>query len=76
MTSVLDKVRRIKWVRQYQMVQRLVSLVPYDLSVAFVVNPSNFEKTSFGTLVAENRGINARAFVIMQDASDWLQQQE
>ena len=76
MTSVLDKVRRIKWVRQYQMVQRLVSLVPYDLSVAFVVNPSNFEKTSFGTLVAENRGINARAFVIMQYASDWLQQQE
>jgi hypothetical protein len=70
MTGVLDKVS------QYEMVQRLVTLVPYDLAVAFVVNPSNFEETSFGTLVAENRGINARAFVIMQDACEWLQQQQ
>ena len=69
MTSVLDKVG------QYQMVQRLVSLVPYDLAIAFVVNPANFEETSFGVLVAENRGINTRAFTSLEEASEWLQTQ-
>ena len=67
MTSVLDKVS------QYQMVQRLVSHVPYDLAIAFVFNPEHFEETSFGVLVAENRGINVRAFTTLEEASEWLQ---
>ena len=56
------------------MVQSLVSLVPYDLFVAFVVNEDNFEDTSFGVLVAENRGINIKAFLHVDEARDWLQQ--
>ena len=70
MTDVLDKIS------QYEMVQRLVSLVPYNLSVAFVVDPSNYAETSFGTLVAENRGINVKAFTLQKDAEEWLQLQE
>ena len=66
-TSVLDKVG------QYQMVQRLVSHVPYDLAIAFVFSPEHFEETSFGVLVAENRGINVRAFTTLEEASEWLQ---
>ena len=66
-TSVLDKVG------QYEMVQRLVSQVPHDLTIAFVVNPAHFEETSFGVLVAENRGINVRVFTTIEQASEWLQ---
>ncbi len=70
MTAVLDKVS------QYEMVQHLVSLVPYDLSIAFVVNEDNFEDTSFGVLVAENRGVNIKAFLLVDEAREWLQQQD
>jgi hypothetical protein len=66
-SSVLDKVS------QYQMVQRLISHVPYDLAIAFVFSPELFEETSFGVLVAENRGINVRAFTTLEEASEWLQ---
>jgi len=68
MTAALDKVS------QYEMVQQLVSLVPYDLFVAFVVNEDNFEDTSFGVLVAENRGMHIKAFLQMDEAREWLQQ--
>ena len=68
MTAVLDKVS------QYEMVRQLVSLVPYDLFVAFVVNEDNFEDTSFGVLVAENRGMNIKAFLLLDEAREWLQQ--
>lgn len=67
MTSVLDKVS------QYEMVQQLVSLVPFDLSIAFVVDEDNFEDTSFGVLVAENRGMNIKAFLHEGEARKWLQ---
>lgn len=70
MTAVLDKVS------QYEMVQHLLSLVPYDLSIAFVVNEDNFEDTSFGVLVAENRGMNIKAFLLVDEAREWLQQQD
>jgi hypothetical protein len=69
MTAVLDKVS------QYEMVQNLVSLVPHDLSIAFVVNEDNYGDTSFGVLVAENRGINIKAFMDTDEAIKWLQQQ-
>jgi hypothetical protein len=67
MTGVLDKVG------QFEMVKRLLSLVPYDLNIAFVVNPAFYEETSFGTMVAENRGIHVKAFTSEEDASEWLQ---
>jgi hypothetical protein len=69
MTAVLDKVS------QYEMVQNLVSLVPHDLSIAFVVNEANFEDTSFGVLVAENRGMSIEIFHHEGEARKWLQQQ-
>ncbi len=69
MTAVLDKVS------QYEMVRHLVSLVPYDLSIAFVVNEENHEDAAFGVLVAGNRGMNIKVFMDVDEAREWLQQQ-
>lgn len=66
MTDVLDIVS------QYQMVQRLRPLIPYQLSVAIVANPDHYKDTSFGSMVAENRGIKVRVFTSMEDAMEWL----
>ena len=66
MTDVLDIVS------QYQMVQRLRPLIPYQLSVAIVANPDHYQDTSFGTMVAENRGIRVKVFTTMEDAKEWL----
>jgi hypothetical protein len=60
-------------VGQFEMVKRLLSLVPYDLNIAFVVNPDFYEETSFGTMVAENRGVHVKAFTSEEDAREWLQ---
>lgn len=65
-TDVLDIVS------QYQMVQRLRPLIPYQLSVAIVANPEHYQDTSFGSMVAENRGINVRVFTAIEDAMEWL----
>jgi len=69
MTAVLDNIG------QYEMVQRLISLVPYQFSIAMVVNPANYQETSFGTMVAANRGIHIKTFKSRKLASEWLQQQ-
>ena len=69
-TSVLDKVKT------YEMVQRLISLVPFSLRIAYVINPDYVEDVSFGVLVAENRGIHVKAFLSMEPAREWVMQQE
>ena len=66
LTNVLDTVG------QYEMVTRLVSMVPYPIEVAMVVNPANYKETSFGTMVAENRGIKIRTFTSESEAREWL----
>lgn len=68
MTAVLDPVS------QYQMVQRLKSLIPYELSIALVANMNHYQDTSFGGLVAENRGLNVRVFTSVEAALEWLYQ--
>lgn len=70
MTAVLDHVS------QYQMVQRLKSLIPYELSIALVANMEHYEDTSFGGMVAENRGVNIRIFTSVEAALEWLHQQQ
>jgi len=70
LTGVLDKVMT------YEMVQRLLSLVPYHLRIAYVINPDYVEDVSFGVLVAENRGIHVKAFLSMEPAREWVMQQE
>ena len=70
MTAVLDPVN------QYQMVQRLKSLIPYELSIALVANMEHYEDTSFGGMVAENRGVNIRIFTSVEAALVWLHQQQ
>ncbi len=69
-TSVLDKVKT------YEFVQRLLSLVPYNLCIAYVINPDYIEDVSFGVLVAENRGIHVKAFLSMEPAREWVTKQE
>ena len=69
-TSVLDKGG------QYNMVQQLTSLVPHDIFIAFVASPEHFADTSFGALVAENRGMHIKAFTSVVEAKEWLQEQE
>ncbi|MEA1889772.1 MAG: hypothetical protein U9N50_08345 [Pseudomonadota bacterium] len=69
LTGVLDKVKT------YEMVKRLQSLVPYTLSIAYVINPENLEDVSFGVLVAENRGIHVKAFLSKELAYAWLLEQ-
>ena len=68
LTSVLDTVG------QYEMVTRLVAKVHSYLKVAMVVNPANYAETSFGSMVAENRGINIRVFTSLAEARGWLNQ--
>ncbi|MFW2438216.1 MAG: hypothetical protein ACN4GR_02470 [Arenicellales bacterium] len=68
LTGVLDKVMT------YEMVQRLLSLVPYHLRIAYVINPDYVEDVSFGVLVAENRGIHVKAFLSMEPAREWVMQ--
>ena len=70
LTGVLDKVKT------YEFVQRLLSLVPYHLRIAYVINPDYVEDVSFGVLVAENRGIHVKAFLSMEPAREWVMQQE
>ncbi len=69
MTAALDEVS------QYQMVQRLLSQIPDGLDVAIVVNSRNYRETSFGVLVAENRGVHIKMFTEIEPAREWLQQQ-
>ena len=69
MSAVLDTVG------QYEMVQRLISLIPYQLSIALLTNPDHFQDTSFGTMVAENRGVHIKTFTSAELASQWLQNQ-
>jgi len=69
MTAALDEVN------QYQMVQRLLSQIPDGLDVAIVVNSKNYRETSFGVLVAENRGVHIKMFTEIESAREWLQQQ-
>ena len=69
MTTVLDTIG------QYEMAQRLISLVPYQFSFAMVVNPANYQETSFGTTVAANRGIHIETFKSRKLACEWLQHQ-
>ena len=69
-TSVLDHVS------QYEMVQRLKSLIPYDLSIALVASREHYQDTSFGGMVAENRGVNIRIFTSVETALEWLHQQQ
>ena len=59
-------------VSQYEMVQRLKSLIPYELSIALLANIDHYQDTSFGGMVAENRGINVKVFTSAQDALAWL----
>ena len=68
-TAVLDKIG------QYQMVQRLLEQVPSQLSIAIVASPAHYEETSFGTMVAENRGIHVKLFTSMKLAKEWLLEQ-
>jgi hypothetical protein len=70
MTGVLDKIG------QYELVTRLAAIAPHDLKVAIVVNPDNYQETSFGTMVAENRGFKIDAFTSLDDAHVWLQLEE
>lgn len=70
MSDVLDKIG------QYELVTRLAAIAPHDLKVAIVVNPNNYQETSFGTMVAENRGFKINAFTSMDDAHEWLQLEE
>lgn len=70
LTGVLDKVKT------YEFVQRLLSLVPFSLCIAYVINPDYIEDVSFGVLVAENRGIHVKAFLSMEPAREWVMQQE
>ena len=67
MTDVLDKIG------QYELVTRLAAIAPHHLTVAIVVNPDNYQETSFGTIVAENRGFKISAFSSKDDAYEWLQ---
>ena len=67
-SAVLDRVE------QYQMVQRLASMVPYQLSIALLSAIDHLQDTSFGTLVAENRGIKIKVFTSKEGALMWLQQ--
>ena len=69
-SAVLDRVG------QYQMVQRLSSIVPHQLSIALLSAIDNLQDTSFGTLVAENRGIKVRLFTSKENALEWLNQQQ
>ena len=69
MTGVLDKIG------QYELVRRLAMNAPHDLKVAMVVNQDNYQDTSFGTLVAENRGYHIKAFTELADAQEWLAKQ-
>lgn len=68
LTGVLDKVKT------YEMVQRLLSLIPYHLRIAYVINPDYEENVSFGVLVAENRGIQVKAFLSIEPAREWVMQ--
>ena len=70
MTDVLDKIG------QYELVTRLAAIAPHHLKVAIVVNPDNYQETSFGTMVAENRGFKISAFTSMDDAHQWLRIEE
>ena len=69
MTAVLDTIGHD------EMAQRLISVVPYQFSIAMVVNPANYKETSFGTMVAANRGTHIKTFKSRNLASEWLQQQ-
>jgi len=62
-------------VNQYQMVQRLLDQIPWGMDVAIVVNSKNYRETSFGVMVAENRGVHIRVFTEIESAREWLQQQ-
>ena len=67
MTGVLDKIG------QYELVRRLAMNAPHDLKIALVVNPDNYQDTSFGALVAENRGYHIRAFTDLSEARQWVE---
>ena len=69
MTSALDEVS------QYQMVQRLLAQIPDNLDIAIVVNLENYKESSFGVMVAENRGVHIRIFTELEPAREWLAQQ-
>jgi hypothetical protein len=40
--------------------------------VAFVVRPEQAYQKSFGAMVAQNRGVNARVFTNVEDAEEWF----
>jgi len=69
MTASLDEVG------QYQMVQRLLNQIPYELDIAMVINAANYRETSFGVMVAENRGVHIKIFTEIGPAREWLEQQ-
>ncbi len=69
MSASLDEVS------QYQMVQRLLTQVPYEMDVAIVANADNQEETAFGVMVAKNRGIHIRIFGSVKHAREWLEKQ-
>jgi len=70
MSAVLDEVS------QYEMVQRLLTQIPYGLDVAIVANSMNQKETSFGVLVAENRGVHISIFDSVESARAWLKEQK
>jgi len=69
MTAALSEVS------QYQMVQRLLTQIPFGLDIAIVSNSINQEETSFGVMVAGNRGLHIQLFETTEAAREWLKEQ-
>jgi hypothetical protein len=44
----------------------------YNLKVATVDRPERIDPRRFGEMVAQNRGVNVRAFTNVEDALEWL----
>src|SRR5262245_16142522 len=60
-------------VDRYFLAERGQIFAHYKLiKVAGVDRPERIDPQKFGQLVAQNRGVNARAFTTVEDAEEWL----
>ena len=63
---------KISLAERYFFAEKALVFAQYRLKVASVGAPEQIDPEGFGELVAQNRGVNIRAFTDVKSAREWL----